>query len=231
MIFSKSKDAGKANSPKPEAPESEEQKQAEGENTEGTSEKVAEPEKEQDGEKQDGGKAGEEKSSDKEELAIMTDRYTRLLADFDNFRKRQIREHEEQVKRANERLLEDLLPVIDNLEIALSKAKDPDDPTVTGIQMVHTQLMATLEKYAMKPVDAKGKPFDPMLHEALTQMASDTVPEQTVIDQFRRGWTLAGRLLRPAQVIVSSGPAEKAPEEKDAEKGEKAEEGKEGKEA
>ena len=221
MIFSKSKEAEKKDAPKEETREPEEKEPVGEENTEGTSEEEQDiasekkqAEKEKSAPKED--KKKEEKPSDKAQLAIMTDRYTRLLADFDNFRKRQLREHEEQVKRANEHLLEDLLPVIDNLEIALSKAKDPEDPTVTGIQMVHTQLMTTLEKYAMKPIDAKGKPFDPMLHEALTQMASDTVPEQTVIDQFRRGWTLGGRLLRPAQVIVSSGKATPAPEEKKA---------------
>lgn len=165
-----------------------------------------------------------------EQLEVMTDRYARLLADFDNFRKRMVREREEQTKRANENLLSDLLPVLDNLTIALSKAPDPKDPVVTGMRMVNDQFLAILDKYGMKPIDAKGKVFDPAIHEALTQMPSETVPAQTVIEQFRCGWTLGGRLLRPAQVIVSSGapeaPAgEAAPEKEDAQEAPTSDEG------
>ena len=84
---------------------------------------------------------------------------------------------------------------------------------MTGIKLVYDQFLSLLDRYGMKPIDAKGKPFDPAFHEALSQMTSATVPANVVIDQFRRGWLLAGRLLRPAQVIVSSG----APDPKQAE--------------
>lgn len=139
------------------------------------------------------------------ELAALKDRYVHLMADFDNFRKRQNREREELVKRANEALLGDLLPVVDHLELALKKATDKNDPVVTGVKMVYDQFLALFQRYDMTPIDAKGQPFDPAFHEALSQMSSATVPAQVVIDQFRRGWMLAGRLLRPSQVIVSSG--------------------------
>jgi len=76
---------------------------------------------------------------------------------------------------------------------------------MTGVKMVYDQFMALFERYDMKPIDAKGQPFDPAFHEALSQMSSATVPAHMVLDQFRRGWMLAGRLLRPSQVIVSSG--------------------------
>jgi molecular chaperone GrpE len=142
------------------------------------------------------------------ELALLKDRYARLLADFDNFRKRQVREREDLIKRANEELLGDLLPVVDHLELALAKPPDPDAPFVVGVRLVYDQFLALLDRYGMKPLDAKGEPFDPAYHEALSQMPSATVPANTVIDQFRRGWLLAGRLLRPAQVIVSSGAPE-----------------------
>lgn len=142
------------------------------------------------------------------ELAALKDRHTRLLADFDNFRKRQARERDALVKRANENLLTELLPVLDHLELAISKAADGGDPVVTGVKMVYGQFTATLEKFGMTPVDARGKPFDPMFHEALSQAASDTVPAGTVLAQLRRGWLLSGRLLRPAQVVVSSGKPE-----------------------
>ena len=139
------------------------------------------------------------------ELAALKDRYVHLMADFDNFRKRQNREREELVKRANEALLGDLLPVVDHLELALKKATDKNDPVVTGVKMVYDQFLALFQRYDMTPIDAKGQPFDPAFHEALSQMSSATVPAQVVLDQFRRGWMLAGRLLRPSQVIVSSG--------------------------
>lgn len=139
------------------------------------------------------------------ELAAMKERYLRLMADFDNFRKRQIREREEWIKRANESLLADFLPVVDHLHIALSKEADTSAPFVAGVKMVYDQFVAALEKNNVVPVDAKGQPFNPEWHEALSQVPSDTVPANEVIEQFRRGWSLAGRLLRPAQVIVSAG--------------------------
>ena len=139
------------------------------------------------------------------ELAAMKERYMRLMADFDNFRKRQIREREEWIKRANESLLADFLPVVDHLHIALSKEADTSAPFVAGVKMVYDQFVAALEKNNVVPVDAKGQPFNPEWHEALSQVPSDTVPANEVIEQFRRGWSLSGRLLRPAQVIVSAG--------------------------
>lgn len=147
------------------------------------------------------------------ELTALKDRYTRLLADFDNFRKRQTREREEWVKRANEVLLGDLLPVVDHMELALQKTGATPDAFVTGIKLVYDQLLALLDRNGVTPINAKGQPFDPTIHEALSQMTSPTVPANVVIDQFRRGWRLAGHLLRPAQVIVSSG----APEQTEAE--------------
>lgn len=147
----------------------------------------------------------EAKPTPESELEALKDRYMRLMADFDNFRKRQIREREEWIKRANETLLADFLPVVDHLHIALSKEPDTANPFVAGVKMVYDQFVAALEKNNVVPIDAKGQPFNPEWHEALSQIPSDTVPANEVIDQFKRGWSLSGRLLRPAQVIVSSG--------------------------
>ena len=138
---------------------------------------------------------------------VWKDRYTRLLADFDNFRKRQVREREETVKRANEALILELLPVIDHLDLALASAAGPDDPFVQGVRIVADQLHAALAKADAKPVEAAGQPFTPEHCEALGEIPSDTAPAGHVAVQLRKGWVLAGRLLRPAQVIVSSGPA------------------------
>lgn len=193
----------------------EEQKQAASEEPVADETKEAPGEEPQD--KKEDAKETSKEPDPAEQLAAMTDRHTRLLADFDNFRKRMVREREEQTKRANENLLSDLLPVLDNLTIALSKAPDPKDPVVTGMKMVNDQFLSTLDKYGMRPIEAKGKVFDPAIHEALTQMPSETAPAQTVIEQFRCGWTLGGRLLRPAQVSVSSGAPEKATGETPAE--------------
>jgi len=141
------------------------------------------------------------------ELAALKDRYARLLADFDNYRKRQAREREDWIKRANESLLEDFLPVVDNLDLALGKA-DLADPFAAGVKLVYGQFISALEKHGITPLDARGQPFDPDWHEALSHVPSDTVPENAVIEQFRCGWCIGGRLMRPAQVVVSSGPAE-----------------------
>ena len=152
--------------------------------------------------------AQEEPAQESQELAVLKDRYARLMADFDNYRKRQLREREDLIKRANEDLLGDLLPVLDHMELALAKAPSPDEPFVAGVKMVYDQFITLLDRYGMTPLDTKGEPFDPTYHEALSQMNSDTVPANVIIDQFRRGWLLGGRLLRPAQVIVSSGAPE-----------------------
>ena len=144
-------------------------------------------------------------SPEQAELAVLKDRYARLLADFDNFRKRQVREREDWGKRANESLLEDFLPVVDNLELALRSASDLSEPFAKGVKLVYDQFIVALEKHGVTPLDARGQPFNPEWHEAVSQMPSDTVPENEVIEQFRRGWCIGGRLMRPAQVIVSSG--------------------------
>jgi len=147
----------------------------------------------------------EKNAPEAKELAAQKDRYMRLMADFDNFRKRQIREREEWLKRANEELLGDLLPIVDHLELALKKTAAPADPFAAGVKLVYDQFISLLDRYGVTPIDAKGQPFDPSIHEALSQMTSPTVPAHVVLDQFRRGWRLAGRLLRPAQVVVSAG--------------------------
>ncbi len=193
-------------------------------------EKVTESEPEEvAAEQQDAGEAGEgpteteaepseteenpesaEKKEKPDELAVLKDRYARLMADFDNFRKRVAREYEETVKRSNARLLEELLPVLDDLELALTKAPSADDPMVSGVKMVTDKFVSVLERNGLKRIDARGEVFDPSIHEALSMLPSPDVPAQTVIDQFRCGWTLGGKLLRAAQVIVSSGAPEAA---------------------
>lgn len=143
-----------------------------------------------------------------QELAAAREKHLRLMADFDNFRKRQAREREEFARRATEALMTELLPVLDHLELAVANVKSKDDPLTKGVQMVIDQFVATLAKFDLRPFHAMGEPFDPNRHEALTQHPSADVPAHHVLQQLRRGYTLGGKLLRPAQVVISSGNPE-----------------------
>jgi molecular chaperone GrpE len=137
------------------------------------------------------------------------------MADFDNYRKRQAREREEFAKRSNERLLEDLLPVVDHLKLALAEITDPEEPFCKGVKLVHDQFEGVLKRYGLTRIEATGETFNPELHEALSYIPSPVVPANQVIDQFRCGWKLSGHLMRAAQVIVSSGK----PDENDEQEG------------
>ncbi len=141
------------------------------------------------------------------EAAAWKDKYLRLMADFDNFRKRQAREREEYTRRATESLMEELLPVMDHLQLALASAPDKAAPLASGVQMVADQFMATLARFDLKPFAALGEPFDPNRHEAVSELASEQVPAQHVLHQVRGGYLLGNRLLRPARVVISSGTA------------------------
>lgn len=150
----------------------------------------------------------QEPESKEDELARIKNQYIRLMADFDNYRKRQSREREEFVKRSNERLLADILPVLDNLELALKKTEDPENPFATGVKLVYDQFCGVLKRCGMEPIEALGEEFDPEKHEALSYIPSPTVEANKVIDQFRCGWFINGHLMRAAQVVVSSGKPE-----------------------
>ncbi len=136
------------------------------------------------------------------------DLYARTLADFENFRKRTDRDREDLVKLAAKDIIKDLLATADNLALALDKAQDKEEPFVKGVQLVYDGFIKVLADHGATPIDSVGEPFDTSFHEALTQQPSDTVPEGHIITEFKRGWLLNGKLLRAAQVIVSSGKAE-----------------------
>lgn len=136
------------------------------------------------------------------------DLYARTLADFENFRKRTERDREDLAKFAAKEILKDLLATADNLALALEKAKDKDEPFVKGVQLVYDGFLKVLADHGATPLDSVGEPFDTAFHEALTQQPSDTVPEGHVMTEFKRGWLLNGKLLRAAQVVVSSGKPE-----------------------
>jgi molecular chaperone GrpE len=146
----------------------------------------------------------------KKEAADNYDRYVRSVADLENHRRRTLREKEELRQFAASRVLEDLLPVIDNLGLGLAAAKAPNADLKTlvgGISMVVDQLKSSLANHGLKEVNPLGQPFDPNLHEAISQQPNAEVAEGSVVTVVRVGFTLNGRLLRPASVIVSTGPA------------------------
>ena len=150
-----------------------------------------------------------------EAMAELNERIVRLTADFDNFRKRAQREKDEARQFANQGLLEKLLPVLDNFEMALTAVKDADPSVRDGVQMILDQLLGVLKESGVAPVDAMGHPFDPNLHEALSQEETTEVEEGTVVQQVQRGYKLNDRLVRPARVVVAKAPgaAEEAPNE------------------
>jgi len=134
------------------------------------------------------------------------DLYARMRADFDNFRKRTERDREELAKFAAADVLKDVLSTVDNLARALDGAKDKkDDPFVSGVQLVYDSLLKTLSDHGATPLDSLGEPFDANYHEALATLPSPDVPEGNVMNEVKRGWLLNGKLLRAAQVVVSSG--------------------------
>src|SRR5215470_9356890 len=132
----------------------------------------------------------------------------RSQADFENYKKRAAREKEDAVKYANSALLQRLVSILDNFELGLAAAKahGEQSPIYSGMVLVQKQLNDLLEENGLQSIEAEGKTFDPNLHEAIAHEASDA-PEETVIRQARRGYRLKDRLLRPARVVVSSGPA------------------------
>ena len=150
-----------------------------------------------------------------EAIAESNERIVRLTADFDNFRKRAQREKDEARQFANQGLLEKLLPVLDNFEMALTAVKDADPSVRDGVQMILDQLLGVLKESGVEPVDAMGQPFDPNLHEALSQEETTEVEEGTVVQQMQRGYKLNDRLVRPARVVVAKAPGatEEAPTE------------------
>lgn len=137
------------------------------------------------------------------------DKYVRLSADMDNFKKRAARERTEAVRYANEAVLEKLLPVVDNFEAALGAATASSgnvDALRTGIQMIYTQLKSYLAEAGVEEVDALNKPFDPNQHEAVSQQATEDAPEGQVVQQMRKGYKFRERLIRPAMVVVAKKP-------------------------
>jgi molecular chaperone GrpE len=147
---------------------------------------------------------------EEEEDESLRDQFVRLQADFANFRNRTQRERIELYQRANEDLLLEILPVLDHYEMGLQTAgqHDADQAVVDGFKLVLDQFQNVLNKFNLTPIEAVGEEFDPHKHEALTHMPSDEFAAEVCSNQVRRGYMFGDKLLRAAQVVVSSGPSD-----------------------
>ncbi|CCO07886.1 nucleotide exchange factor GrpE [Desulforamulus hydrothermalis] len=137
------------------------------------------------------------------EAADNYNRALRLQADYENLRRRSRQEKEDLLKFGAEHLIKNLLPVLDNFERALASAGDGGEKFISGVQMIHRQLYEVLTAEGLAPIPAQGEPFDPNLHEAVMQVTDADQPENTVVEELRKGYYLKGKVIRPAMVKVA----------------------------
>jgi molecular chaperone GrpE len=150
----------------------------------------------------------EELEAKTRQLQDLQDRNLRLMAEFDNARKRAAREREDYVRYANESLLRELLPVLDNFDRALEAARnEPGTAALTaGVELIQRELLRVLEKFGVIPFSSVGERFDPERHEAVARVTTTDQDEMTVVGETARGYLLHGRVLRPAMVTVAVAP-------------------------
>jgi molecular chaperone GrpE len=162
--------------------------------------------------KLEGGEAEEGDAAEAEalrgELAALQEQMVRLQADFDNFRRRTLKEREEAHQYGHENLVKDLLATVDNLDRAIEHARTSDggdfESMLQGVELVQRELLGALANHGVSEIEAGNVPFDPNVHEAMAQREDDSVPVNTAIEVLQKGYRLRDRLLRPARVIVST---------------------------
>ena len=139
------------------------------------------------------------------ELADLNQRFLRVAADFDNYKRRTVQEKEDLVKYSNAKIMGELLPVLDAFQLALKNPGESQEAqnVIKGVEMLYRQIMQVLEQAGMSKIEAVGQPFDPKLHEAIMQVDDDSVPEDTVVEELRAGYVLNERVIRPSMVKVS----------------------------
>lgn len=150
------------------------------------------------------------------ELAEIKEKYLRLAADFENARRRSLKDREETALFGHQNVVKELLPSVDNLERAIDHARQGGEGSqgglLEGVELVLREILAALARHGVATVEALGHPFDPAQHEAMAQIEDASVPGNTVVQVFQPGYQLRGRLLRPARVVVSK-PPESKPDE------------------
>ena len=149
-----------------------------------------------------------------EDIQAMNDKYVRLYAEFENYKKRVQKDKSELVKYGNETLLYEILPVVDNLEMALQHSSDAvSSGLVEGVEITLKELKRVLEKFGLTEIEAEGKLFDPAVHHAMSHVERGDIDENTVVEEYRKGYKLQDKVLRPSFVAVSKRPAEGGPDE------------------
>jgi len=140
-----------------------------------------------------------------EELQIFQDKYMRLAAEFENYKRRAQRDQSDAIRYANESLLKNLLPTLDNLERAIKSGTDAgaSGALIEGVELTHKQFLETVAKLGVRQVISAGADFDPNIHQAVAQVESETAAPNTVVEEFQKGYFLHDRILRPAMVIVA----------------------------
>jgi molecular chaperone GrpE len=148
-----------------------------------------------------------------EEVKSLNDKYLRLAAEFDNYKRLIQRDQRDQIRFGNEPLLKDLLPVVDNLERAIKSSREGgnSDVLIQGVELTLKQLTGALARFHVTPIQTIGQPFNPATHQSVTSVASKKVPAHHVVEEFQRGYLLHDRILRAAMVSVSTGRADDAP--------------------
>lgn len=166
-----------------------------------------------DGEQAEAAQAADAESEEVDELAKAQqeaadarDSYLRLKAEWDNFRKRTAAERESEKVRASEKLVKDLIPVIDDLERAIDHAKQTGEggSLTEGVEAITTKFLQILAKSKVEQIEAVGEPFDPNKHQAVGTQPDDSVPEETVLTVYQKGYQMGDRVLRPAMVVTST---------------------------
>ena len=145
----------------------------------------------------------EQVEAEQQQPEVEDDRLLRLAADFENYKKRAARERQEYVQLANERLIGELIPILDDLERALAAAEEHQEAQLEeGVRLVHRSLAGLLERHGVTSIDTEGK-FDPHVHEALLAQPAEDKEQGDVVDVIQKGYTIGGRVVRPARVIVA----------------------------
>jgi molecular chaperone GrpE len=145
-----------------------------------------------------------------DEVKNLNDRYLRLAAEFENYKRLAQRDQREQAKFANENILKELLPIVDNLQRAVnfSQAATGCDQLIEGVQLTLKKFIETLSKFGIKQIASIGEPFDPSRHQAVATLPSNDQPEHTIIQEHQPGYLLHDRILRAAMVTVAAAPRE-----------------------
>lgn len=145
------------------------------------------------------------------ELTEQKNDFLREKADLENFRKRLVKDKADAVQFANERLLKDLVQIDDNMNRAMNTPNTTLETLREGVEMIQKQFNTFLKNQKVEQIEAMGKPFDPSLHEVMTQMESEEHDENTVLQEYSKGFTLNGRILRSAKVVISKKPVKETP--------------------